>query len=77
MTLKTELPQICSYQLLQFSNKPKLYQPTRIPSTKNYTANDHKLPTTVSVPKENFSLAESAPYQQELASYNTPSQEEI
>jgi hypothetical protein len=62
MTLKTELPQICSCQQLGFSNKPKLYQPTRIFHLLKYTANDHKLITTISVPEENFSLAELVSY---------------
>jgi hypothetical protein len=65
---------------LRFSDKPKIYH------QQECTANDHKLPTTVSeikctgafpqkctgtllirsVAEENFSLAESASYQQEL-----------
>jgi hypothetical protein len=40
--------------------KPKLYQPTKICRQLKYTTNDHNLPTSVSVPEENFSLAELA-----------------
>jgi hypothetical protein len=42
MIHKTELPQICSCQQLRLSNKPKIYH------QQEYTANDHKLPTTIS-----------------------------
>jgi hypothetical protein len=77
MTLKTEQPQIYSCQQLKFSNKPKSYQLTRIYCQLKCIANNHKLPTTIYVPEENFSLAGPVSTKKELVSTNTPSQEKI
>jgi hypothetical protein len=36
---------------LQFSNKPKMYHQQEFTANKKITANDHKLPTTISEKK--------------------------
>ncbi len=53
MTLKTELPTNLLLPLAMIQQQTQNILPTRI-----YRANDKKLPTTVSMSKENFSLAE-------------------
>jgi hypothetical protein len=58
MTLKTELPTNLLLQLTTIQLQAQNILPTRICHQLKYTANDNKLPTTVSVSEENFSLTE-------------------
>jgi hypothetical protein len=58
MTLKTELPTNLLVPLSTIQQQTQNILPTRIYRQLKYTANDNKLPTTVSVSEENFSLAE-------------------
>jgi hypothetical protein len=58
MTLKTELPTNLLLPLTTIQQQTQNILPTRIHHQLKYTANDNKLPTTVSVSEENFSLAE-------------------
>jgi hypothetical protein len=58
MTLKTELPTNLLMPLTTIQRQTQNILPTRIYRQLKYTANDHKLPTTVSVSEEHFSLAE-------------------
>ncbi len=58
MTLKTELPTNLLLPLTTIQRQTQNILPTRIYRQLKYTANDNKLPTTISVSEENFSLAE-------------------
>jgi hypothetical protein len=58
MTLKTELPMNLLLSLTTIQPQTQNILPTRIYRQLKYTANDNKLPTTVSVSEEIFSLAE-------------------
>jgi hypothetical protein len=58
MTLKTELPTNSLLPLTTIQQQTQNILPTRIYRQLKYTANDNKLPTTISVSEENFSLAE-------------------
>jgi hypothetical protein len=58
MTIKTELPANLLLQLTTIQQQTQNILPTRIYRQLTYTANDNKLPTTVSVSEENFSLTE-------------------
>jgi hypothetical protein len=58
MTLKTELPMNSLLPLTTIQRQIQNILPTRIYRQLKYNANDNKLPTTVSLLEENFSLAE-------------------
>jgi hypothetical protein len=58
MTLKTELPRNSLLPLTTIQQQTQNILPTRIYCQLKYTANDNKLPTTISASEENFSLAE-------------------
>jgi hypothetical protein len=58
MTLTTELPTNLLLPLTAIQQQTQNILSTRIYRQLKYTANDNKLPTTVSVSEENFSLAE-------------------
>jgi hypothetical protein len=58
MTLKTELPTNLLLPLTVIQRQTQNILPTRIYRQLKYTANDNKLPTTVSVSEENFFPAE-------------------
>ncbi len=58
MTLKTELPTNSLLPLTTIQRQTQNILPTRIYRQLKYAANDNKLPTTVSVSEENFSLFE-------------------
>jgi hypothetical protein len=58
MILKTELPTNLLLPLTTIQRQTQNILPTRIYRQLKYTANDNKLPTTVSVSDEKFSLAE-------------------
>jgi hypothetical protein len=58
MTLITELPINLLLPLTTIQQQTQNIIPTRIYCQLKYTANDNKLPTTVSMSEENFSLEE-------------------
>jgi hypothetical protein len=58
MTLKTELPMNLLLPLTTIQQQTQNMLPTRIYCQLKYTANDNKLPTTISMSEETFSLAE-------------------
>jgi hypothetical protein len=58
MTLETELPMNLLLPLTTIQQQTQNILPTIIYCQLKYTANDNKLPTTVSMSEEKFSLAE-------------------